>query len=86
MQSLSLHATPLDIITHCFLCYHHLFAQSVFRQIPSMGGYVLHKQLFVHFPRERILLPFVVSPLTAAFLLRSRAGAAAPPESLKDKV
>ena len=85
MARLPLDATPLDIITNCFLCYHQFLAQSVSRRIPSMGGYELQKQFFAQSPRERVLLSFAVPPLTATLLLRFRAGAAAPPESLRTR-
>jgi hypothetical protein len=50
-----------------------------------MGGYELQKQFFAQSPRERVLLSFAVPPLKAALLLRFRAGAASPPESLRTR-
>src|SRR5262249_1276417 len=87
VQSLSLDATPLDIITHCFMLYHHLFAQSVFN--PSSGRCPPWADMHSTSSFLRTLLASVSScassspPLTAPFLLRSRAGAADPPESLR---
>src|SRR5262249_13634145 len=66
-------AVPLGILTHCFLGDHHLFASSVSRQMSSMAGYALHKQLFASSLCARVLSGASPHPsLTATLWLRSR--------------
>jgi hypothetical protein len=85
-QSLPLDATPLDIITNCFLCYHQFFAQSVSRQIPSMGGYELQKQFFAQSPRERVLLSFAVPPANGRTIATLQGGRGSSSGEPQDKV
>jgi len=85
-QSLPLDATPLDIITNCFLCYHQFFAQSVSRQIPSMGGYELQKQFFAQSPRERVLLSFAVPPANGHTIAALQGGRGSSSGEPQDKV
>src|SRR5262249_55124383 len=79
-------ATPLDIITNCFLCYHQFFAQSVSRQVPSMGGYELQKQFFAQSPRERVLLSFAVPPANGHTIAALQGGRGSSSGEPQDKV